>query len=97
LKETKWISVDEQLPELTEQVKMGHVLDEYNEGNLENFGKFVVDCEFLQSREVMVAEKKGDDFEEDVGILTDTGWATNCDNVTHWKDKAINIERNEDG
>lgn len=82
-----WISILDRLPELTETVRMGHKLDEYNEEDSEKWGNFIVDCEFPRSKEVIVAEQKGDDFEEDVGCLMRSGWATNCDNVTHWKDK----------
>lgn len=82
----EWIDVNDRLPELTEVVQLGYIADEYNEENPKKWGKFVVDCEIPQSKKFVVAEQKGDDFEEDTGRLMKTGWASNCDNVTHWKD-----------
>ena len=84
---SNWIRVEDSSPELTEKVRVGHKLHEYNEKDPNRWGEFVVDLEFMQSKEVMVAEQKGDDFEEDVGVLTSDRWVSNCDNVTHWKPK----------
>lgn len=83
----EWIDVEKELPKLTETVKIGHRLDEYNEEDFNRWGEFITDCEFLQSEEVIVAEQKGDGFEEDTGRLFDSGWSSDCDNVTHWKYK----------
>ena len=82
-----WISVNDSLPELTEIRRVGHELHEYNEKDSNLWGEFIVDHVFKSSVEVLVAEQKGDDFEEDVGTLMPKGWASDCDNVTHWKPK----------
>jgi hypothetical protein len=73
----EWISVDDRLPELTETVNVGHYEGE----------KYIIDHKFPRSKDVIVAEAKGDGFEEDIGYLMRSGWATNCDNVTHWKER----------
>ena len=71
-----WISVDDSLPELTEVLRVGH---------LDDSGKYIVDHTFPRSRDVIVAEKKGNDYEESEGYLTRTGWASDCDYVSHWR------------
>lgn len=71
----KWISVEERLPELSEVVRFGHYKGD----------RFIIDFEKPRSKEVIVAEKKGDGYEEDTGFLLPTGWATDCDYVTHWR------------
>lgn len=73
----KWISVDDKLPELDETIRVGH---------LDESGEYIVDHCFPRSRDVIVAEKKGDNYEETEGYLMRSGWATNCDCVSHWRE-----------
>ena len=71
---TDWISVKDRLPPLDETVDI-YVGDEF---------AMTSPC----SKVVWVAEKKGDGFEEDEGYLLRSGWATDCDYVSHWRYKS---------
>ena len=76
----EWIPVYISLPKIDVPYALGHHEDDFD-------NTWVVDLEGLRSVEVEVAEQKGNFYEEDVGRLHSTGWATNCDNVTHWRPK----------